>query len=160
MVTFWSGDPATEKRPPSNSRSPSAASSMCAAIFLALGRGSGHDLDLAGGEHLDLGRLPAGAAGAQRGEHLGGGQTADLGVRREADAELYGVTLLAPATLLLPEPLVVGELYHPVQRRLHVHRVVLDPGRSVGRLVERLVEVTPPDLSGVEPGLAGKGVHD
>src|SRR3712207_7176782 len=36
MVTFWSGEPATEKRPPSNSMSPSAASSMCAAIFLAL----------------------------------------------------------------------------------------------------------------------------
>ena len=36
MVTFWSGEPATLNLPPSNSMSSSEASSMCAAIFLAL----------------------------------------------------------------------------------------------------------------------------
>src|SRR3712207_2738282 len=109
-------------------------------VALAVGRGAGDDLDLAGGEHLDLGRLPPAAAGAQPGKHLRGAEAADLSVRRQPDAELDGISGLPPAPLFFAQALVVGELEHPVQGLLVVAGVVLDAGRGVGRLVEWFVE--------------------
>src|SRR5829696_7318093 len=129
-------------------------------VSLSVGRCARDDLDITRGEHLDLRHLPAGPSGPEGREHLRGGEAADLGVGGESDAELYGVARLAPLALFLSQPLVVGQLEHPVERHLVVAGVVLYSGRRIRRLVEGFVEVAAAHLGGVEPYLGGEGVHD
>src|SRR5215213_4143872 len=129
-------------------------------VALSVGRRTRDDLDLTRGEHLDFRHLPAGSSGPEGHENLRWGETADLGVGGEPDAELYWVARLATPALFLSQALVVGQLQHPIERHLVVARVVLDAAGSIRRLVEGLVEVSAAHLGRVKPRLGGEGVHD
>src|SRR5829696_8505352 len=83
-------------------------------VSLSVRRCARDYLDVTRGEHLDLRRLPAGSSGPQSREHLRGGEAADFGVGGEPDPELYWVARLAPPALFLPQPLIVGQLQHPI----------------------------------------------
>src|ERR671921_1373951 len=83
-------------------------------VSLPVGRRTRDNLDVTRGEHLDLRHLPTGPTGSEGHKHLRGGEAADLGVGREPYAELYGIARFAPLTLFLSQPLIVGQLQHPI----------------------------------------------
>ena len=102
-------------------------------VALAVRRGAGDDLERAGREAPDRGRLPASRRVADRAEDPRGCEPAHLVVRREADADLLDVASLAPRLLLgleLVEPEVLEQL---VERRVVVAAVDRQAGGDRGR---------------------------
>jgi hypothetical protein len=80
--------------------------------------------------------FPAARAVAQTAEHARRGQTAHLGERRDADAELYGITPIAPVGLFRPELVVAEQRQRPVRGGLVVAGVVGQPAdRGVRELL-------------------------
>src|SRR5207237_8980065 len=105
---------------------------------------SGAAPSLARGKPPEAGRVPSAAGIADGAEQLGGRPAAVLDVGRDADTEELGVLALDPGLLLLPELVVPGELEGPVEARLVVSGVGLQPRRQRRRLGERRDEVHPP----------------
>jgi hypothetical protein len=102
-------------------------------------------------------RAPALAGGA---DPRGGGDTADLDVGREADAEV--TPLLSRLCLARPEVVVPEQLDCPRQRLVVLAAVILEAREDPDGVVRKRVgrnEIGPPNRDRVEVELAGDEVH-
>ncbi len=129
-------------------------------VALAVRRGAGDHLDLAGGQHPDGRRLPAAGTERQRAEHPRGGQAAHLGEGGEADAQLDRVVRLAAALLLGPQFVVADQLQRLLGGHLVVAAVVLEAGDRRERELLRLDPVLAAQLQRVHAQFERELVHD
>ena len=128
-------------------------------VALAVGRGAGHHLNLAGGRDPNRGRLPAARAVVERRQHPAGGQTAHLHIAGEADADALRRARGPPLGRLGPAPVDVGQRDRLVEHGLVVAAVEDQPGRRLVREGVGTDEVAGPDLLGRHPHRHGQRVH-
>ncbi len=132
---------------------------LCEGRLLALpvGTGAGEHLHFAGGQHTHRRRLPESALEAHRASRLRGAESADLDVRRDADAHV--APLLALLELLLAQASVVDDLQRLVEGCLVVATIVHQrAGGGVGESVRR-DEVLAPQVCRLDVQLACQQIH-
>ena len=125
-------------------------------VALAVRRGAGDDLHLAGGEHAHRGRLPTTGRVLERREHAARREAAHLDVAREADAEVLRGSGGPPLGLLGAHVLVADHLEGAVERGLVVTRVEHQAGRRGVRELVGRDEVAPPDLGRIDRRPCGR----